>query len=408
MCGHVGVAGKLEFKDEALMKRLLVFDYFRGPDSTGLAALRNNGEVKIAKCAGSPIDLFDTGRFKEALSGHNSTVFMGHNRFMTKGKITSQNAHPWQFGDIVGCHNGTLDQASWDELVKMTGEKTEVDSMALIQAIAMFGPEKVIPKIRGAWALVWFNTKENTLNFLRNKERPFWLAYSKALDKIFWASEHPILHAATAMTTNENQSYDLHVAEETEGYRFFQTEENLWYKFNIDDIKKGGDKRPKPKVKEVKGQDPLPLTTAGTWRGGQASTANYNGGGQGANPFHQRAGSGTTTAATPSSSTTGSTTSSTTPNPPTGQSGSDFTPPAIHIMHGTVLQPFAGIISRVQFMSLAQYGCSWCRGDIDFEEIGITVLEKYKAIMCPSCGAGHDSSRVYIDPAAARLPLVNA
>jgi hypothetical protein len=39
MCGHVGVAGDLALKDEALMKRLLIFDYLRGPDSTGLAAI---------------------------------------------------------------------------------------------------------------------------------------------------------------------------------------------------------------------------------------------------------------------------------------------------------------------------------------------------------------------------------
>ena len=39
MCGLVGVAGDLEYKTESLF-RLLVFDYFRGTDSTGAAWLR--------------------------------------------------------------------------------------------------------------------------------------------------------------------------------------------------------------------------------------------------------------------------------------------------------------------------------------------------------------------------------
>src|SRR3546814_15939897 len=53
MCGHVGIAGKMELKDEALMRRLLVFDYFRGPDSTGFAALRKDGthrQIGRASC----------------------------------------------------------------------------------------------------------------------------------------------------------------------------------------------------------------------------------------------------------------------------------------------------------------------------------------------------------------------
>jgi len=41
----------------------------------------------------------------------------------------------------------------------------------------------------GAWALVWWDKGEETLNFLRNKERPLWIAFTKSNDTLFWASE---------------------------------------------------------------------------------------------------------------------------------------------------------------------------------------------------------------------------
>src|SRR3546814_6662079 len=74
MCGHVGIAGKMELKDEALMRRLLVFDYFRGPDSTGFAALRKDGTHRLAKIASNPLNLFDMKRFSERSEEHKSEL----------------------------------------------------------------------------------------------------------------------------------------------------------------------------------------------------------------------------------------------------------------------------------------------------------------------------------------------
>ena len=68
MCGLVGIAGDLSYKDEKFMKRLLVLDYFRGTDSTGLAAIRKGGEAVISKAAVNPLDLFDMSSFEKALN----------------------------------------------------------------------------------------------------------------------------------------------------------------------------------------------------------------------------------------------------------------------------------------------------------------------------------------------------
>lgn len=158
MCGLVGIAGNLLYQDEFTMKRLLMADYFRGPDSTGFAAIRTNGDAFVAKLASNPIDLFNQKNFDTALNGNASRAFIGHNRAATRGKVVSANAHPFHFGSIVGAHNGTLDQESWDRLEEKLGEKYTVDSMALIAAIDKLGIEKTIklcnegktlPRVRG-------------------------------------------------------------------------------------------------------------------------------------------------------------------------------------------------------------------------------------------------------------------
>ena len=95
MCGLVGVAGALEFKDESLFKRMLVFDYFRGTDSTGVAWLKNTGNSDIVKLPSHPLDLFGMKKFDSGLMGSNSIVFLGHNRAATMGKVNGINAHPF-------------------------------------------------------------------------------------------------------------------------------------------------------------------------------------------------------------------------------------------------------------------------------------------------------------------------
>src|SRR3546814_15519590 len=92
------------------MRRLLVFDYFSGPDSTGFAALRKDGTHRLAKIASNPLNLFDMKRFSEANNGYQSLAFVGHNRFATKGKVNDLNAHPFHYGNIVGAHNGRSEE----------------------------------------------------------------------------------------------------------------------------------------------------------------------------------------------------------------------------------------------------------------------------------------------------------
>ena len=52
MCGLTGVAGKIGKSEEDIFRDLLVVDALRGTDSTGIAAINAQFDVKIAKLVG--------------------------------------------------------------------------------------------------------------------------------------------------------------------------------------------------------------------------------------------------------------------------------------------------------------------------------------------------------------------
>lgn len=377
MCGLVGIAGKLEVKDEAMMKRLLVFDYFRGPDSTGLASIRNNGDVKIAKGAVSPLDLFDTKKFTETNRGYPSIAFIGHNRLATKGGVNNMNAHPFQFDHIVGAHNGTLDQPSWTALEDAIGEKHAVDSMAVVHAIAKLGIEETVKLMQGAWALTWYDLEAKTMNFLRNKERPLWMAYSKKFDRLFWASEWITLDAALR-TASKHQDYEMYIEDKTD-YQYWSVKENWWYRFDIEQLRTGGDTIPKPKVKELKGKEPAPAVS---YTCGQSNFPNRN------------SNSGTTT----HHYGNGSTHSHHSSQQAGRNAGAERDKPKRDCLNleGNEKAPFGGFLSREQFEAIAKYGCSWCSASVEFDEPGVTVFESQGAVLCPACSIEDGTTRMYV------------
>lgn len=376
MCGLVGIAGKLTVKDEATMKRLFLLDFFRGPDSTGLAAVRGDGNIHVSKLASHPIDLFDSARFKTALSGYNSKIFLGHNRYATKGKVNANNAHPYHYGDIVGAHNGTLSITSWRALEKAVGEDFEVDSQAIIAAIAAIGIAETVPLLQGAWSLTWYDKADNTLNFLRNDERPLWYAYTKDFDRIFWASEWPAIDAATKMSAAP--AYELYHDEKM--FRFWQTEVDLHYKFDMDAFK-DSKLDVKPTVVQRKGKEAPPASS------GSYDPFNRGDWNQPHSPYVPPKSGGST---------------STSGKDSTISPSKSFLPkkdkPIDNVVNlfGTRLNPLAGMISEEKFAELAKYGCSWCQSDVDYHDVGVTIYERDDILLCPECSR-HDRDKEAAD-----------
>jgi hypothetical protein len=204
MCGNVGAAGVLLMKQEKVVKELLIVDSLRGIDSTGVAVIARNYEVKVAKQVGNPYELMDSAKYNAAMSGANSCI-IGHNRWGTQGKVNKANAHPFEFDTIVGAHNGTLTT----KYKLHEHQYHDVDSAALYNHLDQKGLEDLMANLAGAWALVWWDKVLNTLNFLRNKERPLYLCWDKTGSCMFWASEYWMLSGVLSRNEIEFNKIEL-------------------------------------------------------------------------------------------------------------------------------------------------------------------------------------------------------
>ncbi len=199
MCGLVGMAGKIYLNEKKVMKHLHFFDVTRGKDSTGLAVINDNGKVETYKAVGHVFNLWDA--FPKVfdpkdyvINGFNIKAMIGHNRWSTVGASTMENAHPFTHGKISGAHNGTLD-AYW--LDKLDGsDMFEVDSEAIFYSLNKNGVKETIAQMSGAWALTWYDSEANTMNFIRNSKRPLHFVWSEGRDTLYWASEPWMLLAA--------------------------------------------------------------------------------------------------------------------------------------------------------------------------------------------------------------------
>lgn len=368
MCGLVGIAGNLLFQDEFTMKRLLLFDYFRGEHSTGMAAIRTSGDAVVSKLASNPIDLFNMGQFKAALNGSASRAFIGHNRQATRGAVNTANAHPFHVDHIIGAHNGTLTYSSVAALEKELGEKFAVDSLAMITAIARLGIKKTIELCEegkdskdGAWALTWFNQQEGTLNFLRNKHRPLFYCFEEGFKRMLWASEWWMLREAMNESTNKYKLYTEDKDDKCIGY--FSFDDDVHYKFDLDKLCQGSKKRPKPVCQVLKGKEIKSFTYSGSHCGPLSDWPR----GTGTSGTH------------------------------IGNVGSQKSTPLTTTSHGTnkksnVIKleadnkhPYANIIDEEKFSTMVTYGCAWCHAPVSYGTLGVSIFERDGRVLCPSC-----------------------
>lgn len=207
MCGICGVVGKIGVKEENAFKIMLQLDVLRGKDSTGMFAVTSNGDVMSAKEAWLPQDFLESRGAKEIFK-KSLKVLVGHNRYATVGSVNKANAHPFEFDNIIGVHNGTTTKSMFYQHDKFT-----VDSEALFWHIENKGIEDAWKNITGAASIVYYNSIDKSLNLARNKERPMEMAISKDKNTLFFASESWMITVACAKAgielSDEGGSTDL-------------------------------------------------------------------------------------------------------------------------------------------------------------------------------------------------------
>lgn len=175
-----------------------MYNSIRGTDSTGAASVRRQfkkdmADIVLAKELGHPFNLIQIKRkgesdFEDVLRGQHRAL-IGHCRASTRGETSRWNAHPFAFQDVVGTHNGTLEYTSWNKLLGR--HKLETDSECIFNEIQASSLQDTVSKFsdKDAYALVWYDGRNNSINFLRNDKRPLFYAFSKDGKMIFWSSE---------------------------------------------------------------------------------------------------------------------------------------------------------------------------------------------------------------------------
>lgn len=193
----------------------MYLDVLRGPHSTGVATIslrEKKDELHVLKSLGQPYELYAAHphHFKDGIvRGNNLDCIIGHNRYATQGAVTVDNAHPFEFPNLIGVHNGTVEQ--WSLVNFHQADQYVVDSQIIFSELSHNNDlQKIWDKAWGAMALVWWDKRDRCLHVANNGERPLHFAYTQDKSTMFWASERWMLDVAlgkSSLKTSPVQSF---------------------------------------------------------------------------------------------------------------------------------------------------------------------------------------------------------
>lgn len=203
MCGLVGMMGPgVNTWDLKVLGDLALVCSLRGTDATGILQGKATSwfgkdelEYFVEKTAS------DSSFFKWYHARHpegnkrvmdriTDNFFCIHTRDASKGALTDENAHPFEFENIVGMHNGTLRTHKYHDDVKTDSELLfkDINDNGLLPVLKELNPGD-------AYALVILNKKDHTISFVRNEERPLFYCFHETRRVMYWASEKWMLLA---------------------------------------------------------------------------------------------------------------------------------------------------------------------------------------------------------------------
>lgn len=182
MCGIIGFsgAGKAAFDLNTIKILMYVNSKERGTDACGVFTPK----LGILKSTGEAYNFL----YKNEEKITPSDIFIGHVRAKTKGVNSDENAHPFQYENIVGVHNGTLTNS--DDLIKEIGGLPidfKVDSQAIFFRLGNDKKATVLSNLKGSAAVLFQDTTNpEVLYAFRNDERP--LVFGKRPEGLYISS----------------------------------------------------------------------------------------------------------------------------------------------------------------------------------------------------------------------------
>ncbi|HEY2534975.1 MAG TPA: glutamine--fructose-6-phosphate transaminase (isomerizing) [Xanthobacteraceae bacterium] len=192
MCGIIGVIGHEPAAPQLIdaLKRL----EYRGYDSAGVATLE--GGVLTRRRAEGKLKNLEAKLAREPLAG---VIGIGHTRWATHGRPTETNAHPHATAKLAVVHNGIIE--NFRELrqeleAKGAAFATETDSEVVAHLVSeemkggrspVDAVQAALPRLRGAFALVFLFTGEDDLLIGARQGSP--LAVGYGVDAMYIGSD---------------------------------------------------------------------------------------------------------------------------------------------------------------------------------------------------------------------------
>lgn len=205
MCGIVGFITENKLKGEDARQKFLtqglIVDTLRGTDSTGVYAVGHESLYKDLsagtwweKHATDGFGFTETKEYKDnfsVLTDYRAVV--GHNRAATMGGYGSDSAHPFEEGPITLVHNGTLNFSDGLKTPMRQLKGVTVDSHAICHNLARHDAVDVVENLNGAFTLVWHDARDDSINIVRNDERPLHMGVGQNGKTLFFMSEASML-----------------------------------------------------------------------------------------------------------------------------------------------------------------------------------------------------------------------
>ena len=204
MCG---LYGSITHKDKKLsyperkirnqiIKGLAVGMQDRGEHGAGIAGVFPK-VTDVVKKAISAEELVDSKAFNDLLK-KNPQIILGHTRWATIGAVSDRNTHPFDYGNIIGCHNGHVD--NYKNIFEENKVDGEVDSEAIFYLLNKYNNdyERAFRELYGSFAITWINLKTPNKLYMIRDGNPLFIIKVNELQTFFWSSTELALRIAIA------------------------------------------------------------------------------------------------------------------------------------------------------------------------------------------------------------------